>query len=185
MNSPHQMWTQKRGMVAWLITWKGSGRKRQWSTTGQDAQRPDRADVATKEDYKSRALPLRKPARNSSFVHVKYWREARDNYIKWDVRLSLRWIYPEVVCRVACYTVTLPADSNLNRMLHAKDILQTIILGTDILQPLYKSRILWRIWCFLRNDFPNTRYIACDHCYATASGTKVDTCTIILTVKNS
>jgi hypothetical protein len=49
----------------------------------------------------------------------------------------------------------------------------------------YITNILWRIWCFLRNNFPNTRYIRCDHCYATASGTKVDTPSIILTVKNS
>jgi hypothetical protein len=31
-------------------------------------------------------------------------------------------------------------------------------------------KILWRIWCFLRNDSQNARYIRCEHCYGTASG---------------
>jgi hypothetical protein len=47
------------------------------------------------------------------------------------------------------------------------------------------SYILWRIWCFLRNDFQNTRHIRCEYCYATASGTKVNTRSITLTVGNS
>jgi hypothetical protein len=29
--------------------------------------------------------------------------------------------------------------------------------------------IMWRIWCSLRNDFQNTRYIRWKHCYSTAN----------------
>jgi hypothetical protein len=39
--------------------------------------------------------------------------------------------------------------------------------------------------CFLCNNSQNTHYIRCEHCYATASGTKVDTRSITLTIGNS
>jgi outer membrane receptor for ferric coprogen and ferric-rhodotorulic acid len=43
---------------------------------------------------------------------------------------------------------------------------------------------MWCRWCFLRNGFQNTRYIRCAHCYAAASGIKVDTRSRILAVGN-